>query len=344
MPGTYRFSFGPWNIHEGADPFGPPVRESFSFDEKLKVYKSLGFEGVQFHDDDVVPGMDRFSHAEALKKAREVKQRLDDLELAAEFVAPRLWEDPRTIDGGYTSNNEKERRYAVERSVRAVEIARELGTDKMVLWLAREGSYIREAKDPARAVGQIVDAINEMLAADKQIKILIEPKPNEPMDLAYIPTMGHAVATSYLTDDPSRVGALMESAHAILAGLDPSDEMAYALHHGKLWSVHLNDQNGLKYDQDKAFGSVDLRRAFNQVRVLERHQYGKNGEFVGLDVKAMRTQKREDAIAHLKHSKETFLLLAQKARTLDEKAVERCQSSRDYEELDQLILKHLMGA
>jgi xylose isomerase len=344
MPGAYRFSFGPWNIHEGADPFGPPVREPFPFDEKLKVYKSLGFDGVQFHDDDVVPGLDRFSHAEALKKARDEKKRLDDLELVAEFVAPRLWEDPRTIDGGYTSNDEKERRYAVERSVRAVEIAREVGTDKIVLWLAREGTYLREAKDPARAVAQIVDAINEMLAADKQIKILIEPKPNEPMDLAYLPTMGHAVATSYLTDDPSRVGALMESAHSILAGLDPSDEMAYALQHGKLWSIHLNDQNGLKYDQDKAFGSVDLRRAFNQVRVLERHHYGKNGEFVGLDVKALRTQRRESSFLHLKHSKDTFLLLVEKARTLDERAVERHQSARDYEELDQLILRHLMGA
>jgi xylose isomerase len=43
MPGQYRFTFGPWNIHEGADPFGPPVRESIAFDDKLKVYKELGF-------------------------------------------------------------------------------------------------------------------------------------------------------------------------------------------------------------------------------------------------------------------------------------------------------------
>jgi xylose isomerase len=60
-----------------------------------------------------------------------------------------------------------------------------------------------------------------MLAADPGIKVLIEPKPNEPMDLAYLPTMGHAVATAYLTSDPRRVGALMESAHAILAGSIP---------------------------------------------------------------------------------------------------------------------------
>ncbi|NJN97542.1 MAG: xylose isomerase, partial [Anaerolineales bacterium] len=38
MPGTFRFSFGPWNIHEGADPFGPTVRPSIAFAEKLKSY------------------------------------------------------------------------------------------------------------------------------------------------------------------------------------------------------------------------------------------------------------------------------------------------------------------
>ena len=92
MPGTYRYSFGPWNIHEGADPFGPPIRDSFSFEEKLEVYRSLGFQGLQFHDDDVVPEIDRYSNAEVLQKAREMKKRLDDLELKAEFVAPRLWE------------------------------------------------------------------------------------------------------------------------------------------------------------------------------------------------------------------------------------------------------------
>jgi xylose isomerase len=343
MPGVYRFSFGPWNIHEGADPFGPPVRQPFSFAEKLAVYKALGFDGVQFHDDDVVPDLDSLSPAETLSRAREMRKRLDDLELTAEFVAPRLWEDPRTVDGGYTANDPACRRYALERSLRAIEIAREVGTRDIVLWLAREGTYLRESKDPSRALGQVVEAVNRMLAADPEARILIEPKPNEPMDLAYLPTMGHAVATAYLTDDPARVGALMESAHAILAGLDPSDEMAYALHHGKLWSVHLNDQNGLKYDQDKAFGSVDLRRAFNQVRVLDRHDYGTRGEWVGLDVKALRTERRATSTAHLKHSLETFRFLLEKVRTLDEKAVAALASERRYEDLDQLILRHLLG-
>jgi sugar phosphate isomerase/epimerase len=46
----YRFSFGPWNIHTGADPFGPRVRAPRTFDEMLEIYKALGFDAVQFHD------------------------------------------------------------------------------------------------------------------------------------------------------------------------------------------------------------------------------------------------------------------------------------------------------
>ena len=95
------------------------------------------------------------------------------------------------------------------------------------------------------------------------------------MDLAYIPTIGHALALGFKSQVPERVGCLVESAHAVLAGLDPSDEMAFALAFDKLYSVHLNDQNGLKFDQDRTFGAVDLRRAFNQVRVLDDNNFFK---------------------------------------------------------------------
>jgi len=223
MAGQFRFSFGPWNIHEGADPFGPTVRESIAFGEKLNEYKKLGYDAVQFHDDDAVPNMNDLSPEQIVKEAEAVKKTLEDHGLVAEFVAPRLWEDPRGIDGSYTSNDPACREYALERSKRSVDIANALGTDLIVLWLAREGTYIREAKDSKVSVDRIVKAINTMLEHDPKIRIAIEPKPNEPMDHAYIPTVGHAIGLAALSADPSRVGGLIESAHAILAGLDPSD-------------------------------------------------------------------------------------------------------------------------
>ena len=224
-----------------------------------------------------------------------------------------------------------------------LDIVDALETKLVVLWLAREGTYIREAKDSKVAVERIVEAINDMLAYKPGVKIAIEPKPNEPMDQAYIPTTGHALAIGYLTSEPERVGVNIETAHTILAGLDPSDEMGFALAYDKLFTVHLNDQNGLKFDEDKTFGSVDLRRAFNQVRILDQYDYGKGGEFVGLDVKAMRTQKQDVATKHLSNSRTIFLRLVELVRSLDNAKVEKFINDRDYEELDMLIINHLMG-
>lgn len=338
----YRFSFGPWNIHEGADPFGPGVRPAVPFEEKLKVFAQLGFDAVQFHDDDAVPQLDELSSEEIRAQARLMRARLQDHGLVAEFVAPRLWENPLTVDGAYTSNDPRARQYAIDRTKKTIDIGRELETDLMVLWLAREGTYLRESKDAMRATHLLLEAINTFLEYDANLRIAIEPKPNEPMDLAYIPTIGHALALGFQTDKPQRVGTLVESAHAILAGLDPSDEMAFALAFDKLYSVHLNDQNGLKFDQDRSFGSVDLRRAFNQVRVLDENRFYEKG-IVGLDVKAIRTQPAELATRHLSNSLEIFLRLVEITRSLDKGQVDELVARRDYEQLDREILAALMG-
>jgi xylose isomerase len=337
-PRKYQFTFGPWNISTGEDPFGPAARKEMAFAGKIREYKKLGFDGVQFHDDDAVEN--DLDPQATERAALKMKKLLESEGLFCEFVAPRLWMHPRTIDGGYTSNSPADRRYALERSKRAIDIGNALDCHNLVLWLAREGTYIRESKDPIAAVGRILDAVNALLEYDKNVRILGEMKPNEPMDQAYLPTPGHFLGLAYRTAEPSRVGVLIESAHSILAGLDPSDDMAYALWHGKLWSVHLNDQNGLKYDQDKVFGSVDLRRAFNTVWVLERG--GFNG-CVGFDAKPMRTTRPNDQTKHLANSREIFLRLLEVVRNLDESPIEQFRSERDYEGLELYIVGKLMG-
>ncbi len=340
---TYRFCFGPWNISEGADPYGPPTRPPQTFDWKLSQLKALGFEAMMFHDDDAVPEIDSKSEAKILDEARELRRRLDGEGIVAEMVAPRLWFSPMTVDGAYTSNDPKCRQYAIDRSRRSIDIAHILGTDLLVLWLAREGTYLREAKVASQAFDQLIEAFNAMLAHDPKIRLAIEPKPNEPMDHAYIPTIGHALAIAELTCDPKRVGALIESAHCILAGLDPSDEIEFALRFGKLWSLHLNDQNGLKFDQDKAFGSVSLRSAFDQVRTLDRHGYGTRGEYVCFDVHPFRTTAPGQWLDHLSNSRRTFLRLVEKARTFDDAKATQLIAERNYQALDQLVLDHLLG-
>ncbi len=338
----FKFSVGPWNVHEGADAFGPDLRPGIPLAQKLKKFKKIGFDAVQFHDDDAVPEINDLTENQIITKARSVRTMLDDYGLKAEFVAPRLWMDPRTADGGFTSNSAADRDYAMWRSYRSIDIARELGCDKLVLWLAREGTLCAESKDPVESVHRLIDAINRILNYDKSIKILIEPKPNEPIDRSFCGTLGHVMAVSAASDDPSRVGGLLETAHAVLAGLDPANEMAFALAMGKLWSVHLNDQNSIRYDQDKAFGAENLRGAFNQIKVLKENNYGANGEYVGLDVKAMRTQYVEQSYRHLENSLRVVKLLEAKVDKYDRELAAQYIEERDYEALEMYVLELLL--
>ena len=213
----------------------------------------------------------------------------------------------------------------------------------LVLWLAREGTLCAESKSPVEATRQLIDAINKMLEYDKKIRVVIEPKPNEPIDRSICGTMGHAMAISAATIDPSRVGGNVESAHAILAGLDPSHEMGFALALGKLWTVHLNDQNGIRFDQDKSFGVENLRQAFNQIKVLVENNYGSHGEYIGLDVKAMRTTTDVDSYKHLENSLNIVRALEEKVARFDYAFQKKCVETRDYEGLEMYVLKLLMG-
>ena len=339
----FKFSVGPWNVHAGADSYGPATRHEIELEEKFKKFAELGFSAIQFHDDDAVPNMNNMTEEEIKEYARGVKKLLDKYGLVAEFVAPRLWMDPHTKDGGYMSASAEDREFAMWRSYRTIDIAKELGTDLVVLWLAREGTLCAESKSPVWATNALVDAINKMLEYDPTIRVCIEPKPNEPIDRSICGTMGHVMAISAATIDPSRVGGNLESAHAVLAGLDPAHEIGFALAFDKLFTVHLNDQNGIRYDQDKSFGVENIRSAFNQVKVLCENNYGSKGEYVGLDVKAMRTTSDEDSYEHLKNSLAIFEALEAKVEKYDYDYANKLIAERKFEQLEMYTMNLIMG-
>lgn len=339
----FKFSVGPWNVSSGADVYGPATRSEIPMEEKIRKFKELGFDAVQFHDDDAVPNINELTEEEIKAEARKVRALLDEVGLKAEFVAPRLWMDPHCVDGGFTSNSEEDRKFALWRAFRSIDIARELGADLIVLWLAREGTLCAESKSAVVGTKRIVEAIDAMLDYDQSIRIAIESKPNEPIDRSFCGTLGHVMGVSAATKDPSRVGGLLESAHAVLAGLDPANEMGFALAFNKLFSVHLNDQNGLKFDEDRSFGAENLRQSFDQIKILKENGYGSRGEYVGLDVKAMRTTRDDAAYEHLKNSLAVVKALEAKADKYDYAFENKCIRERNYEALEMYVLNLLMG-
>ena len=247
---TFRFTAGPWNIHEGNETFGPGHRKTVGIEEKMKRFAEIGMSGMQFHDDDAVPDLS-LNKKQTIEYAKDVRATLEKYGLFAEFVAPRLWFTKETNDGAFTASNKEDREYAWWRAERSCDIAEALGTHKIQLWLAREGTLCAESKSPVEGTLWLRDAFNHILEYDREALILVEPKPNEPVDRSYCGTAGHALTVGANTIDPSRVGLCIESAHSILSGLDPACDMGFALAFNKLWGVHLNDQNGMKYTRTR---------------------------------------------------------------------------------------------
>ncbi|MFP4409551.1 MAG: hypothetical protein ACLFPW_13600, partial [Spirochaetaceae bacterium] len=97
------------------------------------------------------------------------------------------------------------------------------------------------------------------------------------------------------------------------------------------------------FDQDKSFGSENLRSAFNQIMVLVNNDYGSKGEYIGLDVKARRTQPAANAYTHLANSLRMIQLLEEKARSFDQAKRKALIEKRDYEALELLVMEHLLG-
>lgn len=339
----FKYTVGPWNVAEGTDVYGPQTRTPLTMHEKVERFAQMGFSAIQFHDDDAVPDIASKSIAQIEDEAHELRAFLDSLGVGCEFVAPRLWFDPAFKDGAYTAPKRENWERAMWRSERSIDIARILGADFLVLWLAREGTLCQESKNPVAMIEQLKESLNWMLGYDDSIRIAIEPKPNEPIDRSYAGTAGHALALGNLTEDPSRCGVLIESAHSVLAGLDPTHDMAFALAAKKLFSVHLNDQNGMKFDQDKIFGSESLRSTFNQIKLLVDNGYGSNGEYIGLDVKAMRSSADEYGFKHLENSLRVVQLMEDKVERFDQSIVDAFVAVNDYEGLEMYILELLLG-
>ena len=79
------------------------------------------------------------------------------------------------------------------------------------------------------------------------------------------------------------------------------------------------------------------------ISILERHGYGTRGEYVGFDAHAFRTTTMEHGFDHAVNSRRTFLKLLAKVRSFDEKRAQKFIAARDYQELDQMVIEHLLG-
>jgi len=316
-----RFSFGLWTVGwTGVDPFGTATRPALDPWEYAERLAELGAWGITFHDDDVAPfGADQATRAERYAR---LKRAADDAGLVIEMVTTNTFTHPVFKDGALTSNDRGVRRFGLRKILRAVDLAAEVGATTFVMWGGREGAEYGSSKDLHAAFDRYREGVDTVagyiVEQGYDLRIALEPKPNEPRGDILLPTVGHALALIAELEHGALVGLNPETGHEQMANLDYNHQLAQALWSGKLFHVDLNGQRGLKYDQDLVFGHGDLLSAFFTVDLLEHGFPGRpNGpRYTGarhFDYKPSRTEHLEGVWASARACMETYLLLAERA-------------------------------
>jgi len=285
-----KFSFGLWTVgNRGRDPFGDFVRPALDPLHTLKKLSELGAWGINFHDNDLVPF--EATLAERNKIVRDFKQALDDYGMVVPMATTNLFFHPVFKDGAFTAVDPNVRAYALQKTMRAIDLGVELGAKTYVFWGGREGLDAEASKDPTVAFKRLREALNFLceyvIDQGYDLKFALEPKPNEPRSDTYLPTVGHMLAFIYTLDHPDMVGLNPEVAHENMANLNFMHGVAQAMEAGKLFHIDLNDQKGPRYDQDLRFGSESLKNNFFLVKLLEEKGYAGPKHF---DAHAYRTE------------------------------------------------------
>jgi xylose isomerase len=314
-----RFSFGLWTVSwQGRDPFGDATRPALDPVEAIGKLAEVGAWGVTFHDDDVVPfGSDDSTRDKILTGFRDA---CAEHGITIEMVTTNLFTHPVFKDGGLTSNDRSVRRFALRKVLRNIDLTAELGAKTFVMWGGREGAEYDGSKDVNAALDRYAEGVDTVAGYIKSkgydIKIALEPKPNEPRGDIFLPTIGHALGFIAKLDNGDIVGLNPEVGHEQMAGLNFTQGIAQALWNGKLVHIDLNGQRSIKYDQDLVFGHGDLLSAFFTVDLLENGFPNGGPTYDGprhFDYKPSRTEGFDGVWASARANISTYLILMERA-------------------------------
>lgn len=309
-----KFTFGLWTVGNiGRDPFGEPVRTPLPAVDAVHLLAEVGAYGVNFHDNDLVPIDATASERDQI--VRDFKAALADTGLVVPMATTNLFTDPAFKDGAFTANDPHVRAYALQKTLRAIDLGIELGATTYVFWGGREGVETDASKNPVESLKRYREALNFICAYIRDqvydLKVALEPKPNEPRGDIYLSTVGAMLAFIETLDTPEMVGVNPEMAHEHMSGLNFLHAVAQAWEAGKLFHIDLNDQSFGRYDQDYRFGAHNLKSAFFLVKFLEDVGYDGPRHF---DAHAYRTEDRDGVKDFACGCIRTYLMLREKAR------------------------------
>ncbi|MCS7120669.1 MAG: TIM barrel protein [Nitrososphaerota archaeon] len=287
-----RFSAGVWYFYPGGGRFHEAYIERGSIQDVLMKVASLYDMGVIDSSFGLEAHYPNEVNEETIDEYKALRR---ETGINLVTVIPNLFYE-KTFEFGSLSNmNPAVRRKAIDRTIRALQMNKELNTEFCVVWPGIDGyenpigtEFYLMWENFERGLAEAMDAV-------PGVRVAIEPKPYEPRGNNIYRNTANGIlmarnVESLLTSEENK--KILGEGHSLVC-LNPEvghilmghEELAYALasilREGRLAHTHWNSQPLGNYDQDLNVGVLGLDQMYAALLVLK--MYGYRGRF-GIDI------------------------------------------------------------
>jgi xylose isomerase len=283
-----KFSAGIWYFAPGGGRFHDRYVPEQSIEARLEVAARLADYGLK--------GMEAHYPNEINEDNLEVwKGFTRDTGVRVVTVAPLLFWDAQFEWGSLSSPIPEVRQAAIQRTIRTLQLNKELDTDFAIVWPGIDGYENPFGMDLVAARDRFAQGLAEAMDAVPGVRVAEEPKPYEPR--------GHILyGTSYeglllaqkveglleneennklLAEGHALIGLNPEVGHMLMGYEDPPYAFSLIMEYGRLAHTHWNSQPLGNYDQDLNVGVISPEQTEASLYVLK--MYGYQGYF-GIDI------------------------------------------------------------
>jgi xylose isomerase len=283
-----KFSAGIWYFAPGGGRFHDRYVPDQPIEARLEVAARLADYGLK--------GMEAHYPNEINEDNLEVwKSFTRDTGVRVVTIVPLLFWDAQFEWGSLSSPIPEVRQAAIQRTIRTLELNKELDTDFAIVWPGIDGYENPFGMNLVAARDCFAQGLAEAMDAVPGVRVAEEPKPYEPR--------GHILyGTSYeglllaqkveglleneenkklLAEGHALVGLNPEVGHMLMGYEDPPYAFSLIMEYGRLAHTHWNSQPLGNYDQDLNVGVISPEQAEASLYVLK--MYGYRGYF-GIDI------------------------------------------------------------
>ena len=211
-----------------------------------------------------------------------LRKLLADLGLGVAAVNFRSRRSNQWLRGSFTSESSAERQAVIDDCRRLLDLAAEFGFMRVTNCPLNDGADYAFEIDYGRAYDYAAESYAAVAAHNREVRVCIECKPNEPRARSLFDTTGGTLAFVQMVG-AANLGVTLDIGHALAAGERPAQAAALLARAGKLYYVHLNDNDGA-FDWDLAPGVFRFWETLEFLHALPGLGYA--GDWFSFDIVA----------------------------------------------------------